>query len=94
MDISIFDSEVIATSFSIAVIDDLHLREGSDYLAEFGSLLPEIKAAKPDLLAFFGDHIVNPRDVEDMPKHCSNITAALKLVDQIPRAVLLGNYES
>ena len=35
VDISVFDSEVRATRFSIAVIGDLHLRQGPDSLIEF-----------------------------------------------------------
>jgi predicted MPP superfamily phosphohydrolase len=94
VDISVFDSRVKPTSFSIAVIGDVHLPEGQDYLAAFRSILLEVKAAKPDLVVFVGDYTANPRDVEDMPKHRSNIIEALKLVDPIPQAVVLGNYES
>jgi predicted MPP superfamily phosphohydrolase len=94
VDISVFDSQVRPTSFSIAVIGDVHLPEGQDYLAAFRSLLLEVKAAKPDLVLFVGDYTANPGDVEDMPKHRPNIIEALKLVDPIPRAVVLGNYES
>ena len=94
MDISVFDSQVNPTSFSIAVLGDVHLREGRDYLTEFQSLLLEVKTAKPDLVVFVGDYTANPRDVENMPTHRSNIIEALKLVDPIPRAVVLGNYES
>ena len=94
MDISVFDSQVNSTSFSIAVLGDVHLREGRDYLTEFQSLLLEVKTAKPDLVVFVGDYTANPRDVENMPTHRSNIIEALKLVDPIPRAVVLGNYES
>ena len=94
IDISIFDSQVKPTSFSIAVMGDVHLPEGQDYLVEFQSLLLEVKAAKPGLVLFVGDYTDNPRDVEDMPKHRSNIIEALQLVDPIPRAVVLGNYES
>ena len=56
VDISVFDSQVKPTSFSIAVIGDVHLLEGQDYLAEFRSLLLEVKAAKPDLVVFVGDY--------------------------------------
>jgi predicted MPP superfamily phosphohydrolase len=94
VDISVFDSQVNPTSFSIAVLGDVHLREGRDYLTEFQSLLLEVKAAKPDLVVFVGDYTANPRDVENMPTHRSNIIEALKLVEPIPRAVVLGNYES
>ena len=94
VDISVFYSQVIPTSFSIAVIGDVHLPEGQDYLAAFRSLLLEVKAAKPDLVVFVGDYTTNPRDVENMPTHRSNIIEALKLVDPIPRAIVLGNYES
>ena len=94
VDISVFDSQVKPTSFSIAVLGDVHLREGCDYLTELQSLLLEVKAAKPDLVVFVGDYTANPRDVENMPTHRSNIIEALKLVDPIPRAVVLGNYES
>jgi predicted MPP superfamily phosphohydrolase len=94
VDISVFDSQVNPTSFSIAVLGDVHLHEGRDYLTEFQSLLLEVKAAKPDLVVFVGDYTANPRDVENMPTHRSNIIEALKLVEPIPRAVVLGNYES
>ena len=94
VDISVFDSQVKPTSFSIAVIGDVHLLEGQDYLAEFRSLLLEVKAAKPDLVVFVGDYTANPRDIQNMPYHRKNIIEALKLIDPIPRAVVLGNYES
>ena len=43
VDISVFDSQVKPTSFSIAVLGDVHLREGCDYLTVFRSLLLEIE---------------------------------------------------
>ena len=94
VDISVFDPQVKPTSFSIAVIGDVHLPEGQDYLAAFRSLLLEVKAVKPDLVVFVGDYTANPRDVYNLTNHRKNIIEALKLVDPIPRAVVLGNYES
>jgi len=92
--ISLIDSEVRPTSLTIGVIGDVHLSEGLDPLNEFRALLLEVKAAKPDLIVFVGDYTANPSSIDNMPSHRVNIINALKLVDPIPRAVVLGNYES
>ena len=91
--ISIIDPDVKPTSLSIAVIGDTHTPEGREPLALFHELLLEVKAAEPDLIVFVGDYIFDPSS-EQLPIHRENIINALKLVDPVPRAVVLGNYES
>ena len=91
--ISIKDPDVSPTSLSIAVIGDAHLPEGREPLAAFRELLLEVKAAEPDLVLLVGDYISNPSS-KQLSAHRKNIINAMKLVDPIPRAVVLGNYES
>lgn len=91
--ISIQDPDVTPTSLSIAVIGDTHLPEGPEPLATFRELLLEVKAAKPDLVLLVGDYIFDPSG-DQLSAHREKIINAMKLVDPIPRAVVLGNYES
>jgi uncharacterized protein len=92
--ISINDPDVKPVLLSIAVIGDTHLTEHREALAAFGELLLEIKASKPDLIIFVGDYITRPNRVNNISKHREAVINALKLVDPIPRAAVLGNYES
>jgi predicted MPP superfamily phosphohydrolase len=91
--ISINDPDVKPTSLSITVIGDTHLPEGPEPLAAFRDLLFEVKAASPDLVVFVGDYVSDPYGggLED---HRVKIINLMKIVDPIPRAVVLGNYES
>ena len=91
--ISIIDSDVKPTSLSIAVIGDTHTPEGREPLTKFRKLLLEVKAAKPDLIVFVGDYIFNPNSGQ-LSVHRENIINTMKLVDPVPRAVVLGNYET
>lgn len=91
--ITISDPDVASTSLSIAVIGDPHLPEGHEPLAAFRELLLEVKAAEPDLVLFVGDYIAEP-DGEQLSAHRENIIEAMKLVDPVPRAVVVGNYET
>jgi len=91
--ISINDPNVAPTSLSIAVIGDTHLPEGLEPLAAFRELLLEVKAAKPDLVLLVGDYIFDPKS-EQLSAHREKIINAMKLIDPVPRAVVLGNYES
>ena len=81
-------------SLSVAVIGDVHLPEGPESLEAFHSLLREIKSTQPDLVVFVGDYTSSPRGVGDMQSHRENIINSLRLIDPLPRAVVLGNYES
>jgi len=92
--ITITNPDVSPTLLSIAVIGDVHLPEGREPLAAFRDLLLEVKSAKPDLVVFVGDYTSNPSFVGNMPVHRENIINALKIIDPVPRAVVLGNYES
>ena len=92
--ISINDRDVKPVSLSIAVIGDTHLTERREALAAFRALLLEIKASKPDLIIFVGDYITRPNRVDNISKHREAVINSLKLVDPIPRAAVLGNYES
>ena len=94
-DVSIFinDPDVSPISLSIAVIGDTHLPEGPESLATFRELLLEVKAAEPNLVLFVGDYINDPKG-ENISAHREEIIRAIKLVDPVPRAVVMGNYES
>ena len=92
--ISINDPDVTPTSLSVAVIGDTHLPEGPEPLAAFRELLLEVKAAKPDLVVFVGDYIADPASIGNLGEHRAAVIDLMKLVDPIPRAVVLGNYES
>ena len=91
--ISINDPDVTPISLSLSVVGDTHLPEGNEPLAAFRELLLEVKAAEPDLVLLVGDYIADPSG-EQLSPHRENIINAMKLVDPIPRAVVLGNYES
>ena len=92
--ISLADTLGQSHSLSVAVIGDVHLPEGPEPLDAFQNLMLEIKSTQPDLVVFVGDYTSSPRAVIDMTSHRENIINALKLIDPLPRAVVLGNYES
>ena len=91
--ITVSDPLVEPTLLSIAVIGDTHTPEGREPLAALRELLLEVKAAEPDLVVLVGDYIQNP-DEEQISVHREDIIKAMKLVDPVPRAVVLGNYET
>ena len=88
------DTNVGQHSLSIAVVGDIHLPEGPEPLVKLQNLLREIKSTQPDLVVFVGDYTSSPGAIVDMPSHRENIINAMKLIDPLPRAVVLGNYES
>ena len=88
------DPEVKPSKLSVAVVGDIHLPEGSAALEKLQTLLREIKFTQPDLVVFVGDYTASPRAVVSMKVHRENIINALKIIDPIPMAVVLGNYES
>ena len=92
--ISITDSQTNSTSLTIAVIGDVHLSEDPASLSKFRDLVLEVKTAKPDLIVFVGDYTDNPSAIDNMSIHRENIINVIKLVNPIPRAIVLGNYES
>ena len=92
--ISLSDTPVGSRSLTVAVIGDVHLPEGPEPLSALRNLMLEVKATQPDLVVFVGDYTSSPRGVDDMPSHRENIINTLKLIDPLPRAVVLGNYES
>ena len=92
--ISLFDTDIEPSALSIAVIGDIHLPEGSEPLAKLQNLMLEIKSTQPDLVVFVGDYTSSPRAIVDMPSHRENIINAMKSIDPLPKAVVLGNYES
>jgi predicted MPP superfamily phosphohydrolase len=92
--ISLSDASVSSSSLSVAVIGDVHLPEGSEHLDGFEKLVLEIKSTQPDLVVFVGDYTSDPKAMNDMLSHRKNIINIMKLVDPLPRAVVLGNYES
>ena len=91
--VRIIDPEARETTLSIAVISDPHLPEGLEPLRTFRKLLMGVKAAKPDVVVLVGDYIRDPGG-GGLTVHRENIIKAMKTVDPIPRAVVLGNYET
>jgi len=91
--ISIADTDAPVVTLSIAVLGDIHVPENPDALASTRQLLAEVKASEPDLVLFVGDYIVDPSRMNDFPTHRENVINAFKLVDPVPRAIVLGNYE-
>jgi len=92
--ISLSDASVNSSSLSVAVIGDVHLPEGPKHLERFKKLVLEIKSTQPDLVVFVGDYTSDPKALDDMSSHRKNIINIMKLIDPVPRAVILGNYES
>ena len=92
--ISLNDISVSSTSLSVAVIGDVHLPEGQKHVNAFKKLVLEIKSTQPDLVVFVGDYTSDPIAIDDMSSHRKNIINIIKLIDPLPRAVVLGNYES
>jgi uncharacterized protein len=92
--ITLYDASVSSSSLSVAVIGDVHLPEGSKHLDGFEKLVLEIKSTQPDLVVFVGDYTSDPKAMDDMSSHRKNIINIMKLTDPLPRAVVLGNYES
>ena len=92
--ISLSDTTVGPSSLSVAVIGDVHLPEGSKHLDAFEKLVLEIKSTQPDLVVFVGDYTSDPKAMDDMSSHRKNIINIMKLIEPVPRAVVLGNYES
>ena len=92
--ISLSDTSVGPSSLSVAVIGDVHLPEGSKHLDAFKKLVLEIKSTQPDLVVFVGDYTSDPKAMDDMSSHRKNIINIMKLIEPVPRAVVLGNYES
>jgi len=92
--ISLSDTSVGPSSLSVAVIGDVHLPEGSKHLDAFEKLVLEIKSTQPDLVVFVGDYTSDPKAMDDMSSHRKNIINIMKLIEPVPRAVVLGNYES
>lgn len=88
------DNNVSPTSLTIAVIGDPHLPEGYDNIEKFKKTLFEVKKANPDLVVFVGDYVANPKSIKNMIKHRRSIINSFKVVDPIPKAIVLGNYES
>ena len=95
-DVSILfaDSRINSITLTVAVIGDLHLSENPVSLSDFRFLISKVKTAKPDLIVFVGDYIKNPRDITNIKTHRENVVDIIKLVDPIPNAIVLGNYES
>jgi len=92
--VSLNDISVSSSSLSVAVIGDVHLPEGQKHVNAFKKLVLEIKSTQPDLVVFVGDYTSDPIAIDDMSSHRKNIINIIKLIDPLPRAVVLGNYES
>ena len=91
--IDINDPDVTALSIKVAVIGDIHLREGED-ITKFLKLLDEVKSNSPDLVLLVGDYITGKRLIKNIDSHRRNIIKTFKYLDQIPRAVVLGNHDN
>ena len=92
--ISLSDTLKRPYSLSVAVIGDIHLSEGQEPLKKFKKLILEIKSTKPDLVVFVGDYTSSPRAITDMNSHRKNVANTMKMIDPLPSALVLGNYES
>ena len=92
--IHIKDPNVAPQVLKIAVIGDIHLPEGSHHLEKFRDILIEIKNSRPDLVIFLGDYIQNHKKLENFSAHRKNIIKAIKLIEPLPIAVVLGNHET
>ena len=92
--VSLNDISVSSSSLSVAVSGDVHLPEGQKHVNAFKKLVLEIKSTQPDLVVFVGDYTSDPIAIDDMSSHRKNIINIIKLIDPLPRAVVLGNYES
>ena len=88
------DISVSSSSLSVAVIGDVHLPERQKHADAFKKLVLKIKSTQPDLVVFVGDYTSDPIAIDDMSSHRKNIINIIKLIDPLPRAVVLGNYES
>jgi len=91
--IDINDPDVTALSIKVAVIGDIHLREGED-ITKFLKLLDEVKSNSPDLVLLVGDYITGKRRIKNIDSHRRNIIKTFKSLDPIPRAVVLGNHDN
>lgn len=91
--IDVDDPDVAALSIKVAVIGDIHLREGED-ITKFLKLLDEVKSNSPDLVLLVGDYITGKRRIKDIDSHRRNIIKTFKSLDPIPRAVVLGNHDN
>ena len=91
--IDINDPDVDALSIKVAVIGDIHLREGED-ITKFLKLLDEVKSNSPDLVLLVGDYITGKRRIKDIDSHRSNIIKTFKSLNPIPRAIVLGNHDN
>jgi len=91
--IDVDDPDVAALSIKVAVIGDIHLREGED-ITKFLKLLDEVKSNSPDLVLLVGDYITGIRRIKDLDSHRRNIIKTFKSLDPIPRAVVLGNHDN
>jgi len=87
------DPDVSPVSLKVAVIGDIHLREGED-ITKFLKLLDEVKGNSPDLVLLVGDYITGIRRIKDLDSHRRNIIKTFKSLDPIPRAVVLGNHDN
>ena len=92
--ISIKDPNVAPTLLVVAVIGDTHLSEGRKSLVAFRELLLKVGATKPDIVLFVGDYIADPKSIENIEGHRKAVINSMKLLDPIPNALVLGNYES
>ena len=87
------DPDVTPISIKVAVIGDIHLREGED-ITKFLKLLDEVKSKSPDLVLLVGDYITGVRRIKDLDSHRKNIIKTFKSLDPIPRAFVLGNHDN
>ena len=87
------DPDVSPVSLKVAVIGDIHLREGED-ITKFLKLLDEVKSNSPDLVLLVGDYITGVRRIKDLDSHRKNIIKTFKSLDPIPRAIVLGNHDN
>ena len=81
--IDVDDPDVAALSIKVAVIGDIHLREGED-ITKFLKLLDEVKSNSPDLVLLVGDYITGKRRIKNIDSHRRNNIKTFKSLDPIP----------
>jgi predicted MPP superfamily phosphohydrolase len=94
LSLNIYDNDSKPLSLTIAVIGDVHLPEDNNAIGDFQTLLNEVEMANPDLTVFVGDYISNPSSIQNITKHRTLIINSINKLNKIPKAVVLGNYES
>lgn len=88
------DPDLTPTSVTVAVVGDAHIDESAASMEEFRRLLQEIRRQRPDIVLFVGDYVSGSADFEDFAGFRETLINAMKTLDPVPRAIVLGNHET